>query len=222
MNESPLSTQKYFLCGIIGIGALIIAGLVWAILAGPSQTGNGTVERNLRFNDENDPIVGSTSTRVVVRIFGDFQCPACGTAEAGVTHARRTYGDQVRFVWNDFPLSQIHSNAMAAARAARCAEMQGKFWEYHDALYRYQPLWSSLADPSDVFKGYARELKIAEEPFAACLVNHVQDKKILDDVNEGHANRVDSTPTFFVNAKRIVGVLTAEDWDRELKPLVGS
>jgi len=222
MNESPSQIQKYFLGAIIGLGALIIGGLVWAVLSGPSQTGDGTVEQNLRFNDENDPAVGPTNTRAVVRIFGDFQCPACRTAEAGITYARRTYGDKVRFVWNDFPLSQIHSNAMSAANAARCAETQGKFWEYHDALYRYQSLWSSLADPSGPFTEYAKELHLAEAPFATCLANRTQEQKILNDITEGTANHVDSTPTFFVNTKRLVGVLTNEDWDRALKPLVGS
>lgn len=220
MEQQTVEPQKYFLIGIILLGALIIGGLAWAIVSGPSSGSVGTVNTNVKFNDANDPAIGPTSTKAVVRMFGDFQCPACGAAEEGVQYARQAYGAKVRFIWNDFPLTQIHSNAFAGSVAARCAEDQGKFWEYHDALYHYQLAWSSLADPSASFKDYAKELNLNADSFASCLSSQTDRSKIQDDMSEGDANGVDSTPTFFVNDKKLVGVLTKEDWDRELKPLV--
>lgn len=220
MEKQSVEPQKYFLIGIILLGALIIGGLAWAIISGPTPESVGSVNQNVAFNDANDPVVGPTDAKAVVRIFGDFQCPACGAAEEGLLYARQAYGAKVRFVWDDFPLTQIHSNAFGAAVAARCAEDQGKFWEYHDALYRYQLAWSSLANPSSAFTEYAKEFRVDEGRFSSCLSNQTNRNKIQDDMNEGNANGVDSTPTFFVNTKKLVGVLKKEDWDRELQPFV--
>ncbi len=222
MNE-PQNPQKYFLLGIIGLGALIVVGLVWAVVSGPSPSSvRGTVDGKATFNDANDPMQGKSDSKVVVRMYEDFQCPACGAGEEAAAYAMKTYGDRVKFIWNDFPLSQIHSNAMAGAVAARCAEDQGKFWEYHDALYANQAAWSNLQDPKPSLKGYAKDLHLDEATFGACLDAEKDRQKVTDDVNEGNANGIDGTPTFFINTKRFVGIMQKEDWDRELKAALGS
>jgi len=215
---------RLFLAGIGLLGILIVGGLIWAIAAGPSPDSGtrGKVETNLRFSDDNDPSRGPGESKVIVRIFGDFQCPSCRVAEPGVQYAMKTYGDKVRFVWNDFPLSSIHKNARASAIAARCAEDQGKFWEYHDKLYSEQNNWSDLAAPTQSFVEYAKSLGLNTESFAACFAGQAVKHKIQADEDEGRANQVQGTPTVFINQTRYVGPMTTAQWDAELTAALGS
>lgn len=210
---SSEQTRKLFLLGTIGIGALIVVGLIWAMASGPGL-GSG---QSLSFNDDNDPSFGPGESSVVVRVFGDFQCPACRAAEAGFAYAKKTYGDKVRFIWNDFPLQSLHPNALAAANAARCAEAQGKFWEYHDKLYAEQPNWDTLSSPTDAFLSYAIGLNLKKDDFTACMTDKTYQNKIMDDLQEGNRLGINGTPTFFIGDARTVGVLENDIWDRELQ-----
>ena len=217
MNEDA-NAQKFFLGGIAVLGILIVAGLVWAVLSPSSAPGsNGSVDTNLHFTDDNDPAVGPADAKVTVRVFGDFQCPACGAAEPGFDYVRKTYGDKVRFVWDDFPLTELHPNAMVSANAARCAEEQGKFWEYHDRLYAAQNDWANLADPKPKLIAYAQGLGLDSTKFSACLSAQTYAGKIQADMNEGSSNNVDATPTFFVNNAREVGSLQTDQWDQVIQ-----
>lgn len=220
MNEERTKTAL-----IVGIGILIvlcIGGIIWAILAGPTpDSGQADVpETNLRFSDDNDPAKGPGEAKVAVRLFGDFQCPACRDAEPGFQYAMKTYGDKVRFVWNDYPLLQVHKNAMIAANAARCAEEQGKFWEFHDQLYEKQSEWSGLAAPSDQFKTYATSLGMNGDSFATCLAANRHQNKIQADQSEGDRNNVQATPTFFIGNIRRTGPVPTTEWDRLLKAAI--
>ena len=223
MNDDKL--RSGFLIGVVLLGALIIGGLIWAILAGPSPESpvdRGSTENNLTFKDDNDPAKGPGESKVVVRMFEDLQCPACRAAEAGVDYIMQKYANQVRFVWDDFPLTTVHPNAMAAANAARCAEEQNKFWEYRTQLYGAQSDWADLSAPTSKFIEYARNLGLNTDGFSACLAAQTYKNKIQDDMAEGEANQVDGTPTFFVNNTRFVGGMSNSDWDKVLGPLVGS
>lgn len=215
-------TKKFFLLGTIVLGILIVFGLVWAIAAGP-DSGGGSGGPATRFSDGNDPTAGPADAKVVVRMFSDFQCPACRAAEPALKQAMQTYADRVRFVWNDFPLVGIHPNGRPAAIAARCAEEQGKFWEYHDLLFLEQQSWSGAKDPNETFVAYAKRLGLAEEGFSECLDDRRYLSKIQDDEAEGRSNGVSGTPTFFIGDRKFVGSLTVDQWTAELdKALQGS
>lgn len=216
MNSAD-QTRKMFLLGTIGLVILIVIGLIWAVASGPGVNDGGEPI----FNDENDPAFGPAESKVVVRVFGDFQCPACRVAEVGFQYAKKTYGDRVRFIWNDFPLQSIHPNAFSAANAARCAEAQGKFWEYHDRLYSEQPNWSEVTDLKNAFSSYAIGLGLNQADFERCYNDRTYQAKVNDDLNEGQRNTVNGTPTFFINNTRIVGIVENEVWDRELLSLLG-
>lgn len=211
--SSPDQLRKMFLLGSIVLGILIVGGLVWAIASGP-----GTPQARA-FNDQNDPRYGA-ETGKIVRIFGDFQCPACRAAEAAVLAAREKYKDQVTFIWNDFPLQSIHPNALPAANAARCAEAQGKFWEYHDKLYSDQPDWENVRDPAQKFKDYANAIGLQAEPFASCIDKREHQSKIMDDLNEGQRVGVNATPTFYFGDVQAVGILSTQDWDSKIQALL--
>ncbi len=208
--------------GMIVLAALMLGGMVWAVATASERTGDdGKYDANVSFIDDGDPKYGPDDAKVTIRIFEDFQCPACKTAHRGLDYVKRTYGDAVRLIWNDFPLEGSHPNARLASNAARCAEEQGKFWEYGDALYDAQLQWTNERDPSAFFISYAKTIQLNEAAFTVCMDEHRYNQKIQNDVKEGIANRVDVTPTFFVNNKRYTGALASSDWDRVLQPLLG-
>lgn len=203
--------RQLFLVGSIAIITLCIGGLIWAIATAPP--GPSTAPG---FHDEGDPTTGTASSTVTIRAFGDFQCPACRAAEPGFDYVRNTYGDRVKIIWDDFPLIGTHPNALIAADAARCAQDQGKFWEYHDRLYQDQSSWSELPSPADKLNAYAAALDLKTDVFSACLSGRQREKDVMNDLQEGENNGVVATPTFFINEKKFEGGMENAQWDAEI------
>jgi protein-disulfide isomerase len=145
------------------------------------------------------PSLGPKDAPVTVVEFGDFQCPFCKRAEGTLKAMREKYGDKVRLVFMDFPLS-FHNHAMQAANAARCAQEQNKFWPYHDALFADQ---SKLA-PADL-KATAKKLGLNTKEFDACFDKGKYNAAISKDVAEGRKLEVSGTPTFFIDGRQLVG-----------------
>ncbi len=201
--------------GIIGLSVVLFAGLIFAVLKAPSDPANsltGVEDESVVFSaDAQSPSTGKQDSKVVVRLYSDFECPACKVSEPAVAQAVAKYKDRVKFVWKDFPLEQIHPVARAGAEAARCAEVQGKFWEYHDELYANQSEWSSQKNPESLFLNYADKLGLNKDQFRACYESRAQDSAISATLAEGFSNRVDRTPTVFINNKRYFS-LSAEEW----------
>ena len=224
MQSSSSDPRAPFVIGIVILGVVLLGGMIWAVVSAPAAPQGGiTDDPNLSFNDEGDPMLGPEDAKVTIRIFGDFECPACRAAEAGITHIRRNYADTVRLVWNDFPLPPtIHPKAREAANAARCAEEQGTFWEMHDLLYETQNSWASSKDLAGDFTALATRAGLDADAFRACYGERRHDNKVVADLSEGRSNAVDSTPTFFVNDSRVVGVRSPSEWDAVLGPLVAA
>jgi protein-disulfide isomerase len=145
------------------------------------------------------PSSGGKDAPVTLVEFSDFQCPYCRAAEPTVQAVRQKYGDKIHFVYMDFPLG-MHAHAMDAANAAQCANDQGKFWQYHDALFADQ---SKLA-PADL-KATAARLGLDTKKFDACFDSQQHIKQIQAEQAEGTADGVSATPTFFVNGREIEG-----------------
>ncbi|MFA5129415.1 MAG: thioredoxin domain-containing protein [Patescibacteria group bacterium] len=220
MNSSSDPRQP-FIFGLIGLAVLMIGGIAWAVMAQPTKQGSGTQDVNVSFNDANDPVRGPADAKVVVREFEDLECSACRVAKAGVDYVMQKYGDQVKFIWNDMPLTTLHPHALEAANAARCAEEQGKFWEYHDVLYQQQPYWASATNVGDLFAQYASGLGMNMQAFSSCVADKTYESKITADGQEGTAAGIDATPTFFVNNVRYVGVLSNDEWDAAIQKALG-
>jgi protein-disulfide isomerase len=142
---------------------------------------------------------GDEKAPVMIVEFSDYQCPYCHAVEPTVKDLLAKYGDKVSLSYRDFPLSAIHPNAMIAAEASRCAEEQGKFWEYHDQLFAA----SSLEKNSLV--EYARNLKLDDKQFESCLTSEKYKADIDKDQQEGRKAGVNGTPGFFINGVFVNG-----------------
>src|SRR6185436_8911055 len=109
------------------------------------------------------PAIGVAKTVITVDEYGDYQCPPCGLAFPILKTLKREFGGRIRFNFYHLPLTQIHKNALDAAHAAAAADLQGHFWEMHDALYENQKVWSELDDIHPVVADFARQLKLDVE-----------------------------------------------------------
>ncbi len=163
----------------------------------------------------NAPSQGPASAKVLVVEFGDFECPYCGEEEPVVTQLLTDYAGRIRFVFEEFPLTQIHPYAELASEAALAANAQGKFWPYHNLLYANQGALGRQA-----LDGYARQLGLDMMAFDAALDNHTYAAAVAGEEAYGVKLGVQGTPTFFVNGVAVVGAVPYSDLssviDREL------
>ena len=145
------------------------------------------------------PVHGNVAAPVTVVEFGDFQCYACGQMHPIVEQALKPYGDQVRFVFRQYPLS-MHRRARLASEAALAAHAQGKFWEYSSLLFKNQ---RALDVPS--LKKYALEAGLDGPRFDKALEERQFAADVRRDLREGEIYGVDivGTPTYFINGKRL-------------------
>lgn len=150
---------------------------------------------------------GRQSAPVVLEEFGDYQCPPCAQIYPEVERVREEFGGRVRFVFRHYPLTRIHPHALLAAHAAESAGLQGKFWDMHRLLYENQTAWSNTPDPRPAFDAYARRLGLDAERFRRDLGGADADARLAADVGRARSVGVESTPTFFVNGRK----LTAAD-----------
>lgn len=147
-----------------------------------------------------NPSLGSASAPVTLVEFSDYQCPFCGRVEPTLKQLRDTYGDKIRLVWKDFPLTQIHPQAFKAGEAAHCAGDQGKYWELHDVLFSNQ----QALMPDDL-KRHAARIGLNADAFSQCLDSSKYGERVRDGVSEGGDLGVNSTPTIFINGRRLSG-----------------
>jgi len=152
---------------------------------------------------DNDPVRGAQDAMVTIIEFSDFECPYCRRVQPALKRLLEEYEGRVRLVFRDFPLS-IHKNAQKAAEAAQCAAEQDKFWPYHDKLFEQTAL-----SPSDL-KKYAGELKLDVDKFTTCLDAGKYTQEVADDMKDGMAAGVNSTPSFFINGQPLSGAVPYE------------
>ncbi len=145
------------------------------------------------------PSRGPANAPVTIVEFSDYQCPFCRRSESSIKEVLEKYGDQVRLVYRDFPLAN-HANATDAARAARCAGEQGKYWDMHGQIFADQ----SKLSRADL-KAMAKKTGVSQSQFDACLDSAKYEAEVKKDMLAGQDLGVDGTPTFFINGRRLVG-----------------
>jgi protein-disulfide isomerase len=134
--------------------------------------------------------------------YGDYQCPYCGDAYSVIKSVLKAMGPDLRFVFRNMPLNDVHPYAQFAAEAAEAAGMQGKFWEMHDALYERQ---SELG--SDLANQLARALKLDIARFEADMEARLCRTRVKNDFMGGMRSGVSGTPALFINGNRYDGKL---------------
>lgn len=157
---------------------------------------------------DDDPVLGNPDAQLTIVEFSDFQCPFCAkfhTQTFPSINENYIKTGKVNFVYRDFPITSIHSNALPAALASECANDQGKFWQYHDMLFENQINWKDLelVQSTDIFKKYAIDLGLDSSKFDSCLDSGKYLKEIQNDLDDGRAYGVTGTPGFFVGNEKI-------------------
>jgi len=147
-----------------------------------------------------DPALGNANAPVTLVEFSDFQCPFCARVMPTLKRVRETYGDRVRIVWKDFPLTSIHPQAFKAAEAGQCAQEQGKFWDLHDRLFANQQ-----ALQPDSLKKHAADSGLDVAKFNACLDTAKYGDRVQEQMGIGTRLGVSSTPAVFVNGRLVNG-----------------
>ena len=153
---------------------------------------------------DDDPFMGPENAPVTLIEFSDFQCPYCRRVQSVLKRLMTAYHGQLRLVFRDFPLRQIHPEAQKAAEAAQCANDQGQFWQYHDRLFAADDL--GVRD----LKQYAVEMGLNAESFNDCLDSEKYSQEVQSDIDEARIAGVNATPSFFVNGLPINGAVPFE------------
>lgn len=163
-----------------------------------------------------DASLGAANAPVTVVEFSDFQCPFCLRVAPTLKRLRQAYGDRIRIVWKDFPLTSIHPQAFKAAEAGNCAREQGKFWEYHDLLFGNQ----QALEP-EFLKKYAADAGLDAAAFSSCLDTAKYSDRVQEQMGVGTSLGVSSTPSTFVNGRLVSGAVPYETFtaiiDEELE-----
>lgn len=219
MNTNPSRparpARKMFSAQTLAMGVFLafFVGLVLGLrLSGATESARVTDEQQPAVQDtadapryevsvDDDPSLGAADAPIVLIEFSDYQCPYCKKWHDEVLpRLLETYGDQILYVYRDFPLSGLHPSASAAAEAANCAGAQDAYWQYHDALFSNQYGFSK-----DAFLSYARDLNLDMEAFTDCIENGTYQEEIAADYDAAAALGINSTPTFFINGLAVIG-----------------
>ncbi|PZP46842.1 MAG: disulfide bond formation protein DsbA [Pseudopedobacter saltans] len=147
-----------------------------------------------------DHSTGKDGANLVIVEYGDYQCPYCGAAYPILKEILNEYGTALKFVFRNFPLSEMHPMARPAALAAEAANLQGKFWEMHDAIYENQ---DSLS-PAFLLK-LAGELGLDKKAFENDIDSDAVNAKVDNDFESGVRSGVNGTPTFYINGQKFNG-----------------
>lgn len=212
--------------GVVGVAALLVLSN-W-LRAAPRLTREEVFRSNPQFYDwyTNQPIVdvppdggysqGPPDAPIQLVEFSDFECPHCAQAYVTLKDLLPRYHDEIRFTYHHFPLSNEcnpaissigHEHACAAAVAADCAAQGGKFAPYANLLFANQGFLDSQS-----LRKYAKQVGLDLGAFDRCVASPAAKEHVTADVEEAQKLGVRSTPTFFINNRRIEGNMTFENW----------
>jgi len=164
---------------------------------------------------DKDHFQGNNTAPLTLVEYGDYECPYCQKAYYIIKEAQKQFGDNLKFVFRNFPLTEIHPYAFHAAIATEVAGAQGKFWEMHDILFENQ---QNLED--NYLLEYADELDLDIKKFETDLSNKKFVQKIEKDYVSGIESGVEGTPTLFINGKKFNGNWMGEEFIEAMRSLI--
>lgn len=186
----------------LGLGSgYMVWGYTWPT---PEPTLQITIPEDLQrfdISEDGNPSIGPANAPITIIEFSDYQCPFCTKWHDEVfLRLLKEYPKEVRIVYRDFPLTSIHPAATAAAEAANCANEQGRYWDYHSALFSEKYAFDRAG-----FIKYAQDLKLDVAAFSQCFDERRYAAEVQADYEYAAQLGIRSTPTFFLNGIPIVG-----------------
>lgn len=205
-NSNDSKNNPYLVPFSIVVAGLLVAGAVWFQGRGKIDTTANIGGKITKVELGSLPVLGEKNAKVEVVEFGDFQCPFCGRffqqTELLIRDQYVKTG-QVKFAWRDFAF--LGPESFWAAESARCANDQGKFWQYHDLLFNRQKGENEGTFSKDNLKKLAGELGLNQTDFDACLDSGKYTQAVKDDTDAGRAAGVSGTPAVFVSGQVVEG-----------------
>lgn len=215
----PNNTRKLMSLGIIVALVVALPLFIWAFV-------------NLNFNQKEkaasgepvditlgEPIIGLPDATVTIVAYTDFQCPFCKSfVDNTFSTILATYPNDVRFIFKDFPILNIHPLAERAAIAGQCAFAQDKFWEMHDLIFAKQDTLSEV----DLGSDFPVQLGLDMATYNTCYSNRETLPEVQDDMTEGVFKGVSGTPTFFINGTKLEGALPFSAFQAVIEQELGS
>jgi protein-disulfide isomerase len=172
------------------------------------------ISTDLTLDISKSPKKGSTTAKIALVEFSDFQCPFCARHfQSTLPELQKTYIDtgKLQYVFRHLPLEQIHPLARQAAQAASCVGKQGKFWEYHDLLFLNQKGLSGTA-----FQDHAKTLKLNPAAIEKCLADPTVASRVTDDIADARRLGIQATPGF------VIGAVQADGQIRIVRRIMGA
>ncbi len=157
------------------------------------------------------PTTGAVARKIVLAEFSDFQCPFCGRSQATLQQFMDKHGDRVTLTFKHFPLKDIHPQAMPAALAAWAAQQQGKFWEYHAALFAHQDRLGEA-----LYGELAAKFDLDRERFDRDRQSDAAKAAVEKDLELGRSLGISGTPTFVMNGIGFAGAVELAQFEEVL------
>jgi len=221
MKKESLTTLGIALCILIAIS--VITAFAFSVFGIPSFLKRQNTQQPSSSNRLNisEPIIDKTTIRkgpdtAVMKIveYSDFLCPACAQAAPIINELLSSYPNDIQLVWKDFPVEQSHPGTTVVHNAARCAAEMGRFWDFHDQLFKQ----AVVLNRQGVIL-LARQLGMPVDRFQVCMDSGRYVGNIRQDISEGEALGVDATPYYIIGDVKISGLPEKEQLEQILRDL---
>lgn len=193
--------DRRFMGILVGLVVIFIAIFAFTKNSGNNNSGSSTKNNQAQVTNH---VLGQGQKGVTLVEYGDYECPVCEVYYLPLKQAVVQLSSDIRFQFSNLPLTSIHPNAFAAARAAEAAGLQNKYWEMHDKLYDNQNNWASSQAPQSIFEDYARQIGLDINKFKQDYASSQVNDAINADLNAfSKTKQTMATPTFFLDGKYV-------------------
>ena len=216
MSENQVNKRFFNKLTVFIVGGSLLAIFLFARGGAPAPATTPQSNSNAASSTTDEEIeelgihgIGESKTGVVLIEYGDFASEASKAYQPMMQQIMDKYGDQLRFVYRDFP-TESSAASMTAQRAANAAESQGMFWRMRELLYERQAAWKDNAQAESMFESYAKELGVDMKQYKQALASKSVSNAITTDIASGQKLQVSTTPALFINDKAVPANISFE------------